>query len=174
MTRLRYNNDRKPQKHSGIVFFDRAGKRLTMKINQMIPVALMFLALFSCQSDNREEAGEGSNEREEVPPKNDSPTKLLEYLVGEWELQSGSGQQGNAAKRLTFTDEARYIARSDNQTIDSGAYRMNEQLRNLYLESHSSKQPREYELDLQQDVMRLTPKGQQGEGESLTYRRIGS
>src|SRR5690606_24716829 len=126
-----------------------------------IPIALMFLAVFSCQPDNREsaaDAGEGSNEQEEVPPKNDSPTKLLEYLVGEWELQSGGGQQTNAARRLTFTDAARYIARSDNETIDSGAYRMNEQLRNLYLESHVSKQPREYNLDLKQDVMTLTPR----------------
>ncbi len=87
-------------------------------------------------------------------------------------MQSGGGQQTNAARRLTFTDAARYIARSDNETIDSGAYRMNEQLRNLYLESHVSKQPREYNLDLKQDVMTLTPR-EEGRGETLTYRRVG-
>lgn len=53
---------------------------------------------------------------------------------------------------------------------------MNEQLRNLYLESEANEQPREYEVELQQDVMTLkaTQTSQGGQAaQSFTYRRVG-
>ena len=76
---------------------------------------------------------------------------------------------------MVFTEEARYIQYSGGQKIDSGAYRMNEQLRNLYLESEANGQPREFEIDLQQNRMTLKPKSaNQGGDQTQTYRRIPS
>jgi len=142
-----------------------------MKINLFVSSVLVSLALYACQPDSRD--NNTQNENEQVNTEQQTPVKLIEYLVGEWELQNGSGagQQGNASQRLTFTEEARYIAHSNGQKVDSGAYRMNEQLRNLYLESEADEKPREFEVELQQDVMTLTPTQQQGQG-SLTYRRV--
>lgn len=174
---LRCNNDGKPQKGNGIVFFDPALKNVEiMKISQIIPAVLMSVALFACQPENRDSAqGDADSVSEELPPEQES-AKLIEYLVGEWELQdAGNERQANAPVRLTFSDEARYVTYSgDRRVVDSGAYRMNEQLHNLYLESEANKQPREFELDLKQDLMTLTPKEQDGKGGSLTYKRVGS
>ena len=66
--------------------------------------------------------------------------KLIEYLIGEWQMESGStSAEGGPGERITFTTEARYIVHEGNQKVDSGAYRMNQQLRHIYLESEANK-----------------------------------
>lgn len=95
--------------------------------------------------------------------------KMIDYLVGEWKIDSvKSGAQssdtaGRENETLTFTQEARYIVRSANKKIDSGAYRMNEQLKNLYLESEANEKPREYEIQVSQDTLILSSKEDKGE-----------
>lgn len=133
------------------------------------------LTLHSCQKDNRSkaEAELEATEGREAPAEQGTPVKLLEYLVGRWESESGGGaaKPGQPGEVLTFTTEARYLVHDGNQAVDSGAYRMNEQLRNLYLESEIGETPREYEIDLREDVMTLKPK--QG-GETYVYRRVSA
>ena len=60
--------------------------------------------------------------------------------------------------------------RNGNEKTDSGAYRMNEQLRNLYLESGADEEPREYEVQLSPDTLILSAKEDSGE-EQVYIRR---
>ena len=151
----------------------------TMKINFFLSAVLGILTLYACGTDNRESSTE-TDAGEAVNTEQETPVKMIEQLVGEWQLDGSQGgnspQANNGTQRLVFTEEARYIAYSGNQKVDSGAFRMNEQLRNLYLESEANEQPREYEVELQQDVMTLkarqTTQGGQA-AQSFTYRRIG-
>lgn len=152
-----------PAAGEGTVFFHDVANANAMKISQCIGVAFTLLAL-ACQQEKGD--GQQINTREETP------TKLIERLVGEWELQGGG--EGDANERIRFTEEARYIAYSGNQKVDSGGYRMNEQLQNLYLESEAGDQPREYEITMKQGVLTLTPRDgpPNGGAASYTYRRV--
>lgn len=150
-----------------------------MKINFFLSAVLGILTLYACGTDNRESNTE-TDAGESVNTEQETPVKMIEQLVGEWQLDGSQGgnsdQANNGSQRLVFTEEARYIAYSGNQKVDSGAFRMNEQLRNLYLESEANEQPREYEVELQQDVMTLkaTQTSQGGQAaQSFTYRRVG-
>lgn len=145
-----------------------------MRTNLFLFGMLILWTVYSCQSDTRERSANGG----EVNTEKETPTKLLEYLVGDWQVdnaEANQNQQGNTPERLTFTEEGRYTVYSGNQKIDSGAYRMNEQLRNLYLESVANKTAIEYEISVNQDVMTLKPKlSAAGVSDSLNYRRVGS
>ena len=148
-----------------------------MRVNFLFMAVVCALALGACQSDSKKTT-EG-NDNEQVNTEQETPVKMIEQLVGEWQLEASQGQSAGqevaAGQRLTFTEEARYIAESADKKVDSGAFRMNEQLQNLYLESETNAQPREYEIELQQDVLILEPKqGNQGgqASASYTYRRV--
>lgn len=134
---------------------------------------LVALLTLNCQTDNRRESGNDS----QVPTEQETPRKLIDYLVGEWAIDSAAASdQQQTNQRIVFTHEARYIIYSGEQKIDSGAYRMNEQLSNLYLESEVNEQPREYELSINNDIMTMTrnqAQDQSGE-QTVTYRKIGS
>ena len=148
-----------------------------MKVVFFLFSVLTLLTLQSCQKDNRKTT---ENDNLEVPAKQETPEKMIETLVGEWEKTGDTGvagnrdQQGGAAQTLTFTEEARYVMREGNEKTDSGAYRMNEQLQNLYLESEANEKPREYEVKLNRDTLILTAKdGSQpsGNDESVYVKR---
>lgn len=135
------------------------------------------LTLQSCQSDQRGDTSTDQTEKEDKPEANterESPTKMIEQLVGEWESTTG-GQQGQEdAKRIRFTSEARYILYEGNQKIDSGAYRMNEQLRNLYLESEIDAKTKEFEVGLSNNQLTMKPRettGQAGDKQEIYRRR---
>jgi hypothetical protein len=146
-----------------------------MKTTLSLSVLLAVLTLYSCDV---KKTVENDQQGDEVNTKKETPVKMIETLVGEWELENPSDarQPGSENDRLIFTEEARYIVESGNQKIDSGAYRMNEQLLHLYLESETNERPREYELEINENTMTLKPKnpqnGEQGKA-SYTYRRIG-
>ena len=129
-----------------------------MKAIPFLSGVLLLLALGACQNDTRQ-----NTEREKNQPntQRESPVKLIEYLVGDWQTNDATGNrngdQQSLGEELTFTSEARYIIRKGGQKVDSGAYRMNEQLMNLYLESETSKTPREFELDIKGDTPMLSP-----------------
>ena len=156
-----------------------------MKTNLRLIIFLTLLTLHACQQDSRQSS---ENETAETNTEKDTPKKLIESLVGEWQTDtSGEGQQSPAGgeegenERMIFTQEARYIHYSGNEKVDSGAYRMNEQLRNLYLESEANAEPREFEIDLQGSTMTLKPTkpgNQAGENRAGTqpkrYRKVSS
>jgi hypothetical protein len=122
-----------------------------------------------------EDNAEGGDETQ-INTKEETPTKMIEYLVGEWQVErimdgekNVTDAQGGSGQRIIFTNEARYIKRSGNQKIDSGAFRMNEQLENLYLESETNAQPQEYEVTLKSGTMTLTAKEKQNGKSNLKY-----
>lgn len=130
-----------------------------------------------CQGDTRQENATG-NENRQPPSEQETPLKMIEFLIGEWELVNATGGQNTQQqenRRLEFTNEARYIVRAGGQKIDSGAYRMNEQLKNLYLESEANERPQEFEVDVQGDQMTLTPRDPASGQENVqyVYRRAG-
>lgn len=148
-----------------------------MKTNLILSALMAAFTLYGCQGD-RSKTTE-ANDRQAVNTQRETPVKMIEQLVGEWQLDAPAqnavvGQ--NVGHHLEFTEEARYMMLSSEDKVDSGAYRMNEQLRNLYLESEAGGEPREYEVQLQQDVLTLKPKeGGQDDNThtSYTYRRVG-
>lgn len=149
-----------------------------MKTKVVLALFVSLLTLHACQTDNRQNS---QNNKAEVNTKKETPTKLIEALVGEWQKDASGAPPSQAngqekkVDRMIFTQEARYMQYSGGQTVDSGAYRMNEQLRNLYLDSESNAQAREFEIDLQDNRMTLKPKsGNQSGDQAETYRKISS
>lgn len=149
-----------------------------MKINLVLALLFSLLTLHACQTDSRQNS---ENDGAKVNTKKGTPAKLLDALVGEWQKDtsgatpSQANGQGNEVERMVFTQEARYIQYSGGQTVDSGAYRMNEQLGNLYLESVANTQPREFEIDIQHNTMTLKPKSDNRSGDQIqTYRKMSS
>ena len=145
-----------------------------MKLNRFLLPLICVLTLQACQRDNQQAQGNNA----QAPAQHETPTKMLEYLVGEWQIDSAQNatQQGQQNQRMIFTNEARYIQYSGNQKVDSGAYRMNEQLNNLYLESEANEEPREYEIQFEENTMTLRPNqpGDQQGNQTMTFRRISS
>jgi hypothetical protein len=121
------------------------------------------------QCDRTSHGDENKDLRGKDTEKPKTAVKMIDNLVGEWKIDSASSRSGSedtaGAKdqTLTFTEEARYILRSGNKKVDSGAYRMNEQLKNLYLESEANEKPREYEIEVSQDTLILSSKEDKGE-----------
>ena len=149
-----------------------------MKINLVLALLFCLLTLHACQTDSRQNSG---NDKAKVNTEKETPAKLIDLLVGEWQRDtsgatpSQSNAEENEVDRMIFTQEARYIQYSGGQTVDSGAYRMNEQLGNLYLESQENEQPREFEIDLQGNRMTLKPKSDNQSGDQTqSYRKISS
>ncbi|MEX1240972.1 MAG: hypothetical protein WEB30_14705 [Cyclobacteriaceae bacterium] len=142
-----------------------------MRTILFLSVALTLLALQSCQRDNRESAQKKNEQR--PPVKHETPEKMIEELVGEWQhAGTGNDTRDTANQTLTFTEEARYIVREGGRKTDSGAYRMNEQLRNIYLESEANESPLEYEVQLNGDTLILSSKEpSQGEAEQVYVKR---
>lgn len=143
-----------------------------MKSN-LFSFCLLALLALGCQPDNRQGSAEDTTT---VNTERETPRKLIDYLIGEWAVDSASGSaQGGENRRIVFTQEARYIVYSGQQKIDSGAYRMNEQLNNLYLESELNEDPREYEISMNGNVMTMKPnqaKGNSGD-QTVTFRKLG-
>ncbi len=112
----------------------------------------------------------------EVNTAQKTPVKMIEYLVGDWKIDkilSGKKDvtetKGGGNQTLTFTSDARYIMRSGNEKIDSGSYRMNEQIGSLYLESESDEKPREWKTEFISGGMILTPKQVNPQKANLRY-----
>lgn len=144
----------------------------------LVLFSLVTLLALGCQTDNRQESANDNSDNTEVNTEQETPQKLIDYLIGEWAVDSASGSgQESENQRIVFTNEARYIVYSGQQKIDSGAYRMNEQLTNLYLESELNEDPREYEMSVDGNMMTMKPKANQAanstEGQTVTYRKIG-
>jgi hypothetical protein len=168
--------------NKGIVFFSTYLNVFTMKSILYIFFFGTFtlLTLETCgQKDKRDQ--EVKDNQEEANTEKKSPGKMIDYLVGEWEIDkvlSGkkdvTDRKGGDGQTLTFTQEARYIMYSGNEKIDSGAYRMNEQTGSLYLESESDEEPHEWKVDFKSGRMILSLKQDALHGENLRYiyRRI--
>ncbi|MEO5602698.1 MAG: hypothetical protein ABIR06_17385 [Cyclobacteriaceae bacterium] len=131
-------------------------KKTVLKI---CTIALLTLQI-SCQ--NEKTVNEANDTQ--VPTEQESPEKIIESIVGEWKIdriisgdENVTDAQGGSDQTLVFTDEARYVMRSGNEKSDSGAYRMNEQLKNLYFESETNQKPQEWNVSFKSGSMILSP-----------------
>jgi hypothetical protein len=147
-----------------------------MKQNLLKSLSGIFMLLTLVTACRTETDENKENENTEVNTRQASPEKMIETLVGEWKVESiKRGEQdvtdaeGGGDQRLIFTSEARYIRRSGNQKVDSGAYRMNEQLRNLYFESGANVHPKEFDMMLDSGALVLRPKAEGNSQQNLTY-----
>lgn len=145
-----------------------------MRTCRRLAIIALAAILAGCQSDSRESRASG-DERRQPPAERETPAKMIEYLIGEWEITDVTGGANDLEtenRRIEFTSEARYIVHAGDQVIDSGAYRMNEQLNNLYLESFDDKRPREFEIEFQADEMTLRERDSASGDARYVYRRI--
>jgi len=97
----------------------------------------------------------------------DVQIKLIEKVVGSWQLQEVLDSKSKKSNTSTFgitgfefSPEGRYTSLSKGTVLDSGSYRLNEPQRKLYLESDASKEnPSEWVVSFQDDRMTLKPQG---------------
>ncbi len=101
---------------------------------------------------------------------------MIEYLVGDWKIDKILNEKKDVTEKekgvdqtITFNSEARYVIRSGNDNIDSGSYRMNEQIGSLYLESESNEKPREWKTEFISGGMILTLKQVNPQQANLRY-----
>lgn len=139
-------------------------------MKKLLLISSILMALLTLQQCDRSSHGDENKDlRGKDTEKPKTPVKMIDNLVGKWKIDSASSRSASGDKAgpkdqtITFTEEARYILRSGDQKVDSGAYRMNEQLKNLYLESEADEKPREYEIQVSQDTLILSSKEDKGE-----------
>ena len=97
----------------------------------------------------------------------DVQIKLIEKIVGSWQLRQVVDSKSKKAKTevsgitaFEFSPEGRYKSMSKTEAIDSGSYRLNEPQNKLYLESETRKEaPAEWLIQFKDDVLTLKPQG---------------
>src|SRR5690606_3135534 len=88
----------------GTVFYYTGIHISSMKAIPFLSGVLLLLALGACQNDTRQ-----NTEREKNQPntQRESPVKLIEYLVGDWQSNDATGNrnddQQSLGEELTFT-----------------------------------------------------------------------
>lgn len=115
-----------------------------MKINHYILLIAGLIAMSSVQIFAQED-NEYRKKRDKnaINTKKETPTKIIEFIVGEWEAEEVYQGQKEVSETDTlaqdqlieFDREGKYYRYAGNAKIDSGSYRINEQHNFLYLES---------------------------------------
>jgi hypothetical protein len=115
-------------------------------------------------------------------PKRAETVKLIELIVGTWQLNGivdnaknpnkgrDKGTANNGMQILEFDRDGRYKVNNSTNAVDSGSYRMNEQQGILYLESDADDiSPAEWSIAVNKNVMSLTGRNTEG-GNQQTKR----
>lgn len=101
----------------------------------------------------------------DIPANNETPVKNIEKVIGVWEVTGifkGNKDITNTDtvalnNTFDFTSENKYLSYSNNERIDSGAFKLNENHSLLYLESANGHQITEYKVSFVNDQMTLQP-----------------
>lgn len=117
------------------------------------------------QENAKDKKGYSVKDKNDIPANNETPTKNIEKVVGEWEvtgIYKGSKDITNTDtvginRSFEFTRENKYISYSDNEQIDSGAFKLNEVQNVIYLESSSGNDVAEYKIRFDNNTMTLQP-----------------
>jgi hypothetical protein len=144
----------------------------------ILAIALCFPSL-PLLAQNSTKATPKNNEA--IPAKNKSSVKLIEYIVGTWKVNgmyNGSKNVSETAKSslgqvINFNREGRFVSHSNNEKIDSGAYRLNEDQSILYLESASGGKPTEWNIWFKKNIMNLQQKNAPANTIKYIYSRAG-
>jgi ABC-type metal ion transport system substrate-binding protein len=97
-----------------------------------------------------------------------SGQKIIDLMVGTWQISKvyeGKKELKSDAdttiQTMEFTREAKFISRTNQQKIDSGLFRINENHKILYLESSENKDapPTEWSVSLKDNTLTLAGRG---------------
>jgi hypothetical protein len=131
------------------------------------------------KSQGKPDAGKDVNTAKETP------VKIIEYIPGTWVIDhvykgKDLAQNDTLAKnqKIEFNREGRFVSFSENEKIDSGAYRINEEHAILYMASvGDNKKPVEWDVWFDKDgTMTMKKRRTEKDGQDLgfVYRREGS
>jgi hypothetical protein len=94
--------------------------------------------------------------------------KVLDLMVGTWQISKvfdGKKELKSDAdttiQTMEFTREAKYISRTNQQKVDSGLFRVNENHKILYLESagNADAPPEEWAITIKDNILTLAGRG---------------
>lgn len=117
------------------------------------------------KDQGQDKKGYSIKDKKDIPINNETPTKNIEKVVGEWEvtgIYQGSKDITNTDtvginRSFEFTRENKYISYTDNEQIDSGAFKLNEVQNVIYLESAAGGDVTEYKIRFDDNTMTLQP-----------------
>jgi hypothetical protein len=141
-------------------------KTMTKKLHIVLYGIVLTMFSYSAFAQVNADKQVRSNKRnQDIPVNNETPTKNIEKIVGVWEATGIF----NGTKDITetdtvglnrsfeFTRENKYISYSDNEQIDSGAFKLNEVQNSIYLESAGGNEVAEYKVRFDNNTMTLQP-----------------
>jgi hypothetical protein len=151
-----------------------------MKPSIHILIVVSACCLFSfaalAQGDN-DYTNNRKNKNTGAPAKQEPTEKIIERIVGTWEVDriyKGNKDISNtdtvgSNQTLVFDTELKYVSYSENEKIDSGKYRLNENHSILYLESASGGEPHEWRVGFTGNGMTLQPIGNSPHAANFKY-----
>ena len=150
-----------------------------MKIKRNIlaiaALTLMVSVAFAQGEENYQKDKESKNA---INTKKETPTKIIEFIVGEWEAEDvykGSQEVGatdtlGVGAIIHFNREGKYTEYNGSEKLDSGSYRINESHALLYLESADGSEPTTWKVSFSEDgKMFLRKRDDTAVAESFKY-----
>lgn len=127
--------------------------------------ALSVLSLGAMAQENGKDNKYSNKEKSDIPVNNETPTKNIEKVVGVWEASGifkgtkdiTDTDTVGLNRSFEFTRDNKYMSYSDNEQIDSGAFKLNEVQNTLYLESAGGNETAEYKIRFDNNTMTLQP-----------------
>jgi hypothetical protein len=127
--------------------------------------ALSVLSLSAMAQENEKDNKYSNKEKTDIPVNNETPTKNIEKVVGVWEASGifkgtkdiTDTDTVGLNRSFEFTRDNKYMSYSDNEQIDSGAFKLNEVQNTLYLESAGGNETAEYKIRFDNNTMTLQP-----------------
>jgi hypothetical protein len=168
---------------------------MNMKIVKYIVIALLSIIICDIHAQYNKKRGDRdyTNNKSQGKPQaeknvnttKETPVKIIEYIPGTWVIDhvykgKDVAQNDTLAKnqKIEFNREGRYVSFSDNEKIDSGAYRINEEHAILYLASAGdNEKPVEWDVWFDRDgtmTMKLRRTENAGTDLGYVYRREAS
>jgi len=129
-----------------------------MKLNRIVAALVIGMMSLNAVAQEREK-------NKDIPVNNETPIKNIEKVVGVWEVAAifkgnkdiTSTDTVALNSKFEFSRENKYLSFSNNEQIDSGAFKLNENHSLLYLESASGHDVKEYRVEFKDDTMTLQP-----------------
>lgn len=151
----------------GTSFFDMAEMGVMFKKVHVtfFSLALAFVALNAVAQDDEDRRRRRRDEA--INTKQESPVKIIEFIVGIWDIASVYKNDRNITgadtlvgfTRIRFNRENQYRTFRNGEEIDSGTFRLNENHSILYLESAFGGEPATWNVAFDGNLMSLVPGG---------------
>jgi hypothetical protein len=143
-------------------------KNKAMSKNLHIVLCGTLLTMFSYGAFaqvNADKQARSNKSNPDIPVNNETPTKNIEKIVGVWEATGifkgtkdiTETDTVGLNRSFEFTRENKYMSYSDQEQIDSGAFKLNEVQNSIYLESAGGNEVAEYKVRFDNNTMTLQP-----------------